>query len=565
MIPSEAVDDLNRRRELRDALWLALVPLGVAFVLGVLLLPRRAAPESVPLPVADARALARIVAADHALAERARREPLPGAVRALGSAIRDFHTLEARDADGRELYDGPPRRRRRRSSTRCAAEPSPCSSCAPCSSRGSSTRCTASRRRASSRPSWRRSPAASCGRSRSRAGARATRSRRTTPRCARCSSRCGTAFLGLRTANAELAPTLDEQRALYAFYLSHAHPPKAMRDALDAARRGARDATACAAIDEAERGAAEAWRLERIARLAAIDPDYPADYARGVASYRRGDFGASARAFRAWLRDHPDGPARASRPELPAGGVRRRARGVSPMRALLVDDDRELARLLADYLGPHGVALDHVEDGALALERLAGSGRAYDIVLLDVMLPGIDGFEVCRRIRARYDVPIVMLTARGEDTDRVVGLELGADDYVPKPFNPRELLARMRAVLRRARPRRGARRAGGDRVEVGDLVVDVPAHKATLAGKELQLTSFEFRVLVALARRAGETVTREELAERRPAQGGPLRPERGSLARRPRLAPAPQARRRRPRAQAHPHRARRRLRALRPS
>jgi DNA-binding response OmpR family regulator len=176
------------------------------------------------------------------------------------------------------------------------------------------------------------------------------------------------------------------------------------------------------------------------------------------------------------------------------------------MRALLVDDDRELAHLLVDYLATHGVAVDHVEDGALALERLADGVEAYDIVLLDVMLPGIDGFEVCRRIRAQHELPIVMLTARGEDTDRVVGLELGADDYVPKPFSPRELLARMRAVLRRARP------AVGDRVTVGDLVVDVPAHEAKLGGKELQLTSFEFRVLVALARRAGETVTREELA-----------------------------------------------------
>ena len=178
------------------------------------------------------------------------------------------------------------------------------------------------------------------------------------------------------------------------------------------------------------------------------------------------------------------------------------------MRALLVDDDRELARLLSDYLASHGVAIDHVGEGALALERLGGS-EAYDIVLLDVMLPGIDGFEVCRRIRSKYDVPVVMLTARGEDTDRVVGLEIGADDYVPKPFNPRELLARMRAVLRRARP---PATSAADRVEVGDLTVDVPAHKATLGGRELQLTSFELRVLVALARRAGETVTREELA-----------------------------------------------------
>jgi DNA-binding response OmpR family regulator len=183
------------------------------------------------------------------------------------------------------------------------------------------------------------------------------------------------------------------------------------------------------------------------------------------------------------------------------------------MRALLVDDDRELARLLGDYLGSHGVALDHVEDGDRALERLAAprpAGEGYDIVLLDVMLPGVDGFEVCRRVRAKHDIPIIMLTARGEDTDRVVGLEIGADDYVPKPFNPRELLARMRAVLRRARP---AAAQPTERLEVGDLVVDVPAHTATLGGRELQLTSFEFRVLVALARRAGETVTREELAE----------------------------------------------------
>jgi DNA-binding response OmpR family regulator len=175
------------------------------------------------------------------------------------------------------------------------------------------------------------------------------------------------------------------------------------------------------------------------------------------------------------------------------------------MRALLVDDDRELARLLTDYLGPHGVELVHVEEGAAALERLARD--VFDLVLLDVMLPSIDGFEVCRRIRAKHAVPIVMLTARGDDNDRVVGLEIGADDYVPKPFNPRELLARMRAVLRR-----GRHAPTHDRVEVGDLIIDVPGHKASLGGRELQLTSFELRVLVALARRAGETVTREELA-----------------------------------------------------
>ncbi|HEX3772625.1 MAG TPA: response regulator transcription factor [Polyangiaceae bacterium] len=191
------------------------------------------------------------------------------------------------------------------------------------------------------------------------------------------------------------------------------------------------------------------------------------------------------------------------------------------MRALLVDDDHELARLLREYLTPHGVTVDHVDEGAGAIERLAKAPEPYDIVLLDVMLPGIDGFDVCRRIRAgaagpranRPPIPIVMLTARGDDTDRVVGLELGADDYVPKPFNPRELLARMRAVLRRAQPSPSPPEpeAQGP-IAVGDLSIDVPAHKATLGGRELSLTSFEFRVLVVLARRAGEPVTREELA-----------------------------------------------------
>ena len=187
------------------------------------------------------------------------------------------------------------------------------------------------------------------------------------------------------------------------------------------------------------------------------------------------------------------------------------------MRALLVDDDHELARLLREYLGPHGVTIDHVDDGARAIDRILGPGEPFDIVLLDVMLPGIDGFEVCRRIRARHSVPIVMLTARGDDTDRVVGLEIGADDYLPKPFNPRELLARMRAVLRRTQPaavspgEADAVDAPGP-IALGDLVIDVPAHRATLGGRELPLTSFEFRVLVVLARRAGEAVTREELA-----------------------------------------------------
>jgi DNA-binding response OmpR family regulator len=185
------------------------------------------------------------------------------------------------------------------------------------------------------------------------------------------------------------------------------------------------------------------------------------------------------------------------------------------MRALLVDDDRDLARLLTDYFAPHDVALAHVENGDEALARLAA--ESFDVVLLDVMLPGADGFEVCRRVRERRDVPIVMLTARGDDADRITGLETGADDYLPKPFNPRELLARMRAVLRRGRPSGAA-----DVLRVGTLEIDVPAHRASLDGRELPLTSYELGVLIALARRAGETVPREELA--RAVKGGEYDP-----------------------------------------
>jgi DNA-binding response OmpR family regulator len=183
------------------------------------------------------------------------------------------------------------------------------------------------------------------------------------------------------------------------------------------------------------------------------------------------------------------------------------------IRALLIDDDRDLARLLSDYLGAHEVVLTHAEEGLAGLAALEAS--TFDVVLLDVMLPGIDGFEVCRRIRAAHDVPVVMLTARGDDADRIVGLEIGADDYVPKPFNPRELLARMRAVLRRARPaeaRDSGKVAARETIVAGPLAIDHAARVVTRDGAEVQLTSFEYRILLVLARRAGETVTREELA-----------------------------------------------------
>lgn len=196
------------------------------------------------------------------------------------------------------------------------------------------------------------------------------------------------------------------------------------------------------------------------------------------------------------------------------------------IKALLVDDDRDLARLLSEYLSTHEVDLVHVVDGQAGLDALAAGG--FDVVLLDVMLPGIDGFEVCRRIRQRHEVPIVMLTARGDDADRIVGLELGADDYVPKPFNPRELLARLRAVLRRVKPASvGAQparpeAAANGRIVVGPLEIDMGARTVTRAGAEVALTSFEFRILAELAKRAGDTVTREDLAAhvRDPQKGG---------------------------------------------
>lgn len=181
--------------------------------------------------------------------------------------------------------------------------------------------------------------------------------------------------------------------------------------------------------------------------------------------------------------------------------------GPEPMlRLLLVDDDQDLARLLGEYFAKNEVEVEHVTTGELGLARALDGN--YDAVLLDVMLPGIDGFEVCRRLRERSDIPVVMLTARGDDNDRIGGLELGADDYVPKPFNPRELMARVRAVVRRTKKPE----AGRDRIELGDLVVDVHGHEVFLAGKPVPLTSFELRLLTVLARRAGETIAREELA-----------------------------------------------------
>ncbi|MFT3706190.1 MAG: response regulator transcription factor [Archangium sp.] len=173
-------------------------------------------------------------------------------------------------------------------------------------------------------------------------------------------------------------------------------------------------------------------------------------------------------------------------------------------RVLLIDDDARLPDLLRSYLEQNGVTLSHAPDGPRGLIMLEQG--AYDAVLLDVMMPGMDGLEVCRKIRTKSNVPVIMLTARGDETDRVVGLELGADDYVGKPFSPRELLARLRAVLRRARPE-----VMSEQLTVGDITVDVPARTATNKSALLDLTGIEFDILVALVRRAGRVVPRDAL------------------------------------------------------
>ncbi len=176
--------------------------------------------------------------------------------------------------------------------------------------------------------------------------------------------------------------------------------------------------------------------------------------------------------------------------------------------ALLVEDDARLAALTRDYLESHGVVVTIASDGRRGLaEALA---RRHDVVLLDLMLPEKHGLEVCRELRARSDVPIVVLTARGEEADRVMGLELGADDYLAKPFSPRELLARIHAVVRRARGQAGP---SLEKVQVGRLVLDPGAQRATYLGRELALTAYEFALLKALAERAGRILTREQLME----------------------------------------------------
>jgi two-component system, OmpR family, phosphate regulon response regulator OmpR len=176
-------------------------------------------------------------------------------------------------------------------------------------------------------------------------------------------------------------------------------------------------------------------------------------------------------------------------------------------RILLVEDDPRLAEMLLEYLGQAGFGVTIASRGVTALERL--NEAQYDAVILDLMLPDMDGLEVCRRLRAQHDTPVLMLTARGDAVDRIVGLELGADDYLPKPFEPRELLARLRAIVRRHV--RGA--ASEKALHFGRLELDTAARAVRLDGKPCELTGYQFDLLVALAKNAGRVMSREILMD----------------------------------------------------
>ncbi len=181
---------------------------------------------------------------------------------------------------------------------------------------------------------------------------------------------------------------------------------------------------------------------------------------------------------------------------------------------LLIDDDTELCELLAEFLALEGFVTQAIHDGAAALDKLRQ--ESFDAVVLDIMLPGMQGLEVLRRLREFCSTPVLMLTARGEDTDRILGLELGADDYLPKPCNPRELSARLRAVLRRTHHSGHAQ----DELQTGRLRLSSSRRQADYDGQALSLTSAEFNVLHSLISRAGQVVDKETLC--REALGRPL-------------------------------------------
>lgn len=178
-----------------------------------------------------------------------------------------------------------------------------------------------------------------------------------------------------------------------------------------------------------------------------------------------------------------------------------------PKNLLIVDDDQNLATVLTEYLSSRGFHIELAHTGQAGL--VAQQSGKFDAIILDLMLPDIDGLDLCREIRTTSNTPIMMLTARGEEMDRIVGLELGADDYLPKPFNPRELLARLNAIFRRT----GASPARRDQLLFGDLEIDPGSRVVSLNGNKCELTSYQFDLLWALAVHAGRVMSREDLMD----------------------------------------------------
>ncbi len=178
---------------------------------------------------------------------------------------------------------------------------------------------------------------------------------------------------------------------------------------------------------------------------------------------------------------------------------------------LIIDDDEELCELVSEYLTVEGFTIESVNDGESGLEKALNGD--FDIVILDVMLPKMNGFDVLRNLREESKLPVIMLTARGDDMERIVGLEIGADDYLPKPFNPRELAARLRAILRRTEPISDDADFG-ERLDIDGIQVSAASRIATCDGVELNLTSVEFELLSELLREAGKIIRKEDLSER---------------------------------------------------
>ena len=179
---------------------------------------------------------------------------------------------------------------------------------------------------------------------------------------------------------------------------------------------------------------------------------------------------------------------------------------------LIIDDDEELCELVSEYLSVEGFETEAVHDGETGLQK-ALSGD-YEMAILDVMLPRKNGFDVLRDLRKSSKLPVLMLTAKGDDMERIVGLEIGADDYLPKPFNPRELVARLRAVLRRVQDTDDKKAATAESFTVDDIEVSLTGRTAKIAGTELNLTAVEFDLLVALLEQAGKIVKKEDLSQR---------------------------------------------------